>query len=813
MTTYSRARLVAVSFCNFLLFLQFTCRATVAASTERSKNSPGCPTADENAPQALKIAVLLPMPNRQALFDPSWNEGDKVLPSLFLAMDQINNRTELLPCHRLELVPVDGGCDIASTTAVGTAMGLLDRDERRVVGIVGAGCSSSSIQVGHVVNQPQIQLVHIHGGGTPLLSDRNTYINSLGILGSTQSFVRLSVELMKKNEWHNIAILFESGRVYYRSTKDAFLEELKNIEYNVNVQFESPVYSTFYPLDGVRISLSRIIFLFTALNHTQRILCLAYKLGLFHPAYQWVIISHRLYDIANKDSTENITFTYDRKEYSCSPAAIANMVMHGTFLINYQLSLNDSLTDLERPRLANTTFAEFLKLYDERAMMNNVSSTIWAYYFYDAVWAWARVLDRMMKKFGSEIYDDFQYGNQTIANLTLEEFYASDFKFEGMSGSISFNKNSGFYDRTFNLYQVVNGNEVHVSYSNGSTITAVNGVTPIVVSDIVRADTSVNLVLIVFFEILQLFLLIVIAILHILTVRYREEKSVKASSPKLTHFAFAGAYFFLIGLIMFLFLRVRMNAAEVSGPICHTVWVWLFPISLTLILGMVALRTWRLYRIFTHYLNPGKLLSNKALITMLIVLLSIDIIIAVVWTAIDRRELRITTDTIQIDRASELVVIRECRSRYDRVWLSIALSYKLSLLVVMVFLTLLTRRIPNKTFATTTLRVFSYTFSVVFVIGLVLYFFFLFFASARFRLNPNISTSILHTTGIVLTFLCILCIFGPPLIPVIHGMDCTKSLLKQFTKICGKERKRKPSVYDQDSEEPRVRKTSADALL
>ena len=249
------------------------CRLTFVSSVN---NYDMCPQSDNFV--TLKLLVSLPFPNSKfPLFNPSWNEGDRILPALYLARDQINNRTDLLPCHQLELVPVDGGCDIASTTVVSTAIGLFSKDGSRIVGMIGPGCSASSLLSGHVLNQPEIEIVHIHGGGSPLLSNRSTYTNSLGILGSTQFYMDHSVTLLKRNGWHNIAILFENGCVYCRSAKEDFVQTLNDdVDYNVTIRFESTVYSTFYPLDGVRDSLSRIIFLFTELYYTVRILCLAY---------------------------------------------------------------------------------------------------------------------------------------------------------------------------------------------------------------------------------------------------------------------------------------------------------------------------------------------------------------------------------------------------------------------------------------------------------------------------------------------------------------------------------------------------------
>lgn len=85
-------------------------------------------------------------------------------------------------------------------------------------------------------------------------------------------------------------------------------------------------------------------------------------------------------------------------------------------------------------------------------------------------------------------------------------------------------------------------------------------------------------------------------------------------------------------------------------------------------------------------------------------------------------------------------------------------------LVVMVVLSLLTRRIPNKNFATSSLRIFSYTFSMVFGSGLFFYYFFVFYS-----FNPDVDFSILCITMNTLIVLYIVCVFIPPLVPVIRA--------------------------------------------
>ena len=763
-------------------------------------------TTETQAKQTINLLTMLPFPNPDPRFDPSWNEGDKVLPALYLARDQINNMTDLLPRHKLELISLDGGCDIAATTAVSTAMGLSSGESKTsVVGMVGPGCSSSAVQTGYVINQPAIELVQIHGGGSPLLADRNEYTNSLGILGSTQSFVNLSLALMRKTGWQNIAILFESNRIYYRSTKEAFVASLSS---NTSVLFASPVYTSFYPLDGVRSSLARIVFVFTSSSHSTRIMCLAYHRRMIYPAYQWVIISKRLSDFVGETASlsDNITFSYDRQIYRCSLKEILSVALQGTFLLNYQLITATSYTR----KVTNTTFDEFLDLYEQRAIESNVSTTYWSYYFYDAVWAWARVLHRMAVK-NNEIFSNFQYGNKTLVSKILAEFYAHDFEFEGMSGLISFNSSTGFYDRPSDLYQIFNKIEKHVAYNNGTSIVKLQPFK--VVPDLVRTlKGSLSIALVVTFGIVQFVELFAVVFLHVITVVYRNEKSVRASSPKLSHFAFVGTYILLFGLSLNIFIEIRTHSNIISGIVCQAIWGWIFPIGFTLTIGTVTVRTWRLYRIFAHYLDPGKFISNAALIVMLVILLCIDLTIAVVWTTVDPLMLVVMEESVQVGPSSELVLDRTCSSQYGwqgyASWLVIVMSIRIALLLVMVVLSVLTRHIPNKSFTTTSLRVFCYVFSVVFFMGFMLFYLFVYL-----NLNLNFEYAVLHIMLNTLIVLYMACVFIPPLSPVIHKK--IQNFRENSVWLTSSRSNTKTDSLDEKHDicEPRVRKTSTDKLL
>ena len=151
---------------------------------------------------------------------------------------------------------------------------------------------------------------------------------------------------------------------------------------------------------------------------------------------------------------------------------------------------------------------------------------------------------------------------------------------------------------------------------------------------------------------------------------------------------------------------------------------------------------------------------------MLVAMISVDLVIAVVWTAVDPQKLMMVNRTEEIGSARGLVINRICRSqRQESAWLVVVMSYKVAQLIALVSLTLLTRHIPNKTFTNTPLRVLSYTFSAVFAIGFALYYCFLYFRRSS---HANIKYTVLYFTLDTLMLLFILLVFVPPLTLIIR---------------------------------------------
>ena len=353
-----------------------------------------------------------------------------------------------------------------------------------------------------------------------------------------------------------------------------------------------------------------------------------------------------------------------------------------------------------------------------------------------------------------------------MGESTLKEFYS--ITFEGMSGKITFSPSSGFVDRSVNLYQIVGGYERYVAYTN-KTSNIVFLQDFVSIPDKVRVVNLPHISIVCLFLITHFLELLIVISLHILTFIYRNTKQVKASSHKLLQPAFFGAYLFLFSMICYtLFFTHELNPTF-GNLICNIVWIWLLSISFTMAKGIIALRAWRLYRIFTHYMNPGKFISNTALLIILLFLVLVDVILAIIRTFVDRMEFKFVEFTPKSGQSEFIHVDQSCVSSQPVMWIFVY-GYKVSLLFAMIILSILTHRIPNQMFSTSLLRVSSYIYSLVFVIGLTLYYLYVFLLDRR----SNIDFYIFSVTTSVLSITLVLLVAAQPLLSII------KSKLKSF---------------------------------
>lgn len=706
----------------------------------------------------LYLLTLLPYPDANGTLQPSWDEGPNISPAVELAVELINSNASILPEYELKLIHDDSGCEIVSRTYVSFVRGVMS-ERSRPVGIIGPGCSTASVRTSPLNGRDEIALINVHLSGTPLLSNRTKYPNSFGPLGSTNVYVRATLALLRENNWKRIAALFDESRTFFASTFKALEKEIQETE--SEIAFSSAIYETNFPLKPIRDGLIRIITVFAGPEFTRKIMCLAFHEDMLFPAYQWILFGREILEFTENGDTE---FYYEGERYHCSEEIMLTTVLKGHLLVNYNLRQCNGTATTE----SGLSYDKYLQLYQEKVDLYNrlnksdvhVTVNIFATLAFDGVWALALALNNS----GLNL-SDYRHGKPDMTAVLRQHMY--QLEFEGVSGPMKFDRDTGFVFRSANIFQVANASEILVAYVGEADVFR-NISSALFISDSFNnTTTTVKTPIAAIFSLVTLTLFVLIFAAHVATMVYRSYHSLKASSVRLNHLIYFGCYIFICGTLLYeIYKAVPQISDKAAGSICHSLWAWLFPISCTLIFGTITARTWRLYQIFINYLDPRPV-SNLMLSMFVFTLLFFDVVIGSVWTAIDPLYVKVERNSIPSEDGFVTVLERVCTGAdYYFYWFGIVLGYKACLLIGMTALSLMTRSIRSKDYTTKSLRVLVYLLGIVCTLGLLLYWILL-FQSVDINIDYTVLCVVLNTV----IFLCFCLVFVSPLIPLLEKKD------------------------------------------
>lgn len=189
-------------------------------------------------------------------------------------------------------------------------------------------------------------------------------------------------------------------------------------------------------------------------------------------------------------------------------------------------------------------------------------------------------------------------------------------------------------------------------------------------------------------------------------------------------------------------------------------------IGLSLLLGTVCLKTWRIYHIFlTSGPQLYKQYIHKDYFLALIVLLQppVDILICMLWVVIDPFTSE-ETKVFQYEQDAPVIVHQKvCHSKQTPYWLAILGGHKVLIMLLSLFFAILARKVHWKQFQTKNVTILVYLLSITCGLGVPLY-----FTTYILELNINIPYSLLCTTLAMLLYLCLTLLFLPPLYPLLR---------------------------------------------
>ena len=136
----------------------------------------------------------------------AFDDGHDIAPAAYLAVEQINNRSDLLTDYHVELLHLDGGCDVTERTVVG--INNLACSCKPIVGIVGPSCGTSALPVGEFTGRDQFSMATIHYGERNILGSRKIFPFAFGILGANIINIQAFTDLILWNNWTRIVLLY-----------------------------------------------------------------------------------------------------------------------------------------------------------------------------------------------------------------------------------------------------------------------------------------------------------------------------------------------------------------------------------------------------------------------------------------------------------------------------------------------------------------------------------------------------------------------------------------------------------------------------
>ena len=700
---------------NTVLLLLLVAALSSVTRTNRSQN--------ELTNNALYFVVMLPFPDpdpASSSGQPSLTDGPDIYPAAELAVDHINNQSGLLEGHTLKVLQSNGGCDISTTTVLGFVKDIVhaNKPHRRVAGVIGPGCSDSALNLAPLLAHNRSSSINIHIAGSPRLT---RYPYTLGMLSSTRVYADAMVALMRRNEWRRIFVLYEESRPFFSASFSAFRDKIKNEFPRGEFGFKSSqLFSgTYLPLNDVEESRCRIIFVMASPGLTNMLMCYALHLGsMSYPTYQWVFLDRILSDF------REVSFSFNQKDYTCSREELVDMTLNKAILLHYRLThLRNTTTSFGR------TYSQYFEEYKERANAQNVTTSIYGAPIYDAVWSLALALNNSinpLQDLGFSL-SDYHLDHSQRNNMTeviLNQLY--DHSFAGISGNITFDNETGFVDsRGIDIFQNIDGETITVAYySNDNGLEIINEGVEFVRSDFDMRRTLVHPVAAALLILAEGILLAVILATHILTVAFRAHRSIRASSLRLTNIIYVGCYMLFGALAVYQIITVFASSELLFSISCNA-FVWCWSISYTLMFGAICVRNWRVYRIFKHFTNPGKYLSDNALTVFVLFLLLLDVALCGGWSGSDP-QVRKVSETFQYKESDVPFIQTEatCTSKHYFPWLASILAYKSALLLCVVLLAAMTGRVHHglKDFSTRRFAVLSYISVLVAGIGLPLYY-------------------------------------------------------------------------------------------
>uniref|UniRef100_A0A1I7ZV87 G_PROTEIN_RECEP_F3_4 domain-containing protein n=1 Tax=Steinernema glaseri TaxID=37863 RepID=A0A1I7ZV87_9BILA len=622
-----------------------------------------------------------------------WPGGQACLPAVQMALDDINQNEEVLAGYRLVLHHYNSKCQPG--LAAQQMYELLYKKPVKLMLL--AGCSPVTTVVAEAA--PVWNLVVLsYGASSPALSNRYRFPTLFRTHPSANMQNPTRIKLFEKFRWRRITILQSVEEVFVSTARD--LEEQCR-DRGIRVERQS-----FYgdPTDAVKALVrqdARIIVGLFYVTEARRVLCQAYKHGLYGRKYVWFFIGWYAdtWYIPPKDEMINCTEKQmeEAAEYHFTTESIMlsrdkNPAISGMTGLQFQ----SRLTDMIDTDPANTGgFPE-------------------APLAYDAVWALALAFNCTMSALPENSrLEEFAYNDTVIANQLFE--CVKNTQFKGVSGQVMFSDSGDRIART-QIEQMQNGKYVVLGYYDTTSQRLdwvdkelfFGGKGPPPDATIIKESVlTVSRHLYIGVFVLVVICLFMAVAAFAFNAYYLGRSIVRESQPQCNNVLVVGCALCSLSLVL-----MGLPAEGVTFPrqsfslLCHSR-ISILMIGFTFAYGSMFAKVWIVHRMGANenhelaaYQKDEPIAACKFYI-VIACLFVVDVVIILAWIIFDplrREEQRFhLQDPSDVDDDVMLLPILElCQSKHQEVWIGLILGEKCLLLVFGLFLAYESRKFKMK---------------------------------------------------------------------------------------------------------------------
>uniref|UniRef100_A0A665U9M2 Gamma-aminobutyric acid type B receptor subunit 1 n=1 Tax=Echeneis naucrates TaxID=173247 RepID=A0A665U9M2_ECHNA len=650
--------------------------------TDMTQHSRCCNVLPHTEETKLYIGALFPMSG-------GWPGGQACMPSAQMALDLVNNRSDILPDYELELIHFDSMCDPGEATKL--LYDLLYTEPIKIV--LMPGCSGVSTLVGEAARMWNL-IVLSYGSSSPALSNRQRFPTFFRTHPSATLHNPTRVQLFQKWKWTRIATIQQTTEVF-TSTLDDLEQRVKEAGIEISVR-QSFLTDPAVAVKNLKRQDARIIVGLFYETEARKVFCEVFKEKLYGKKYVWFLIGW-----------------YADNWFKIKDPAINCTVENMTEAVEGHVTTEIVMLNPETVRgVSNMTSQEFLAALMSRLGGKNPEETGGfqeAPLAYDAVWALALALNKTvapLKAKGRRL-EDFNYNNHDITAEIYRALNTSSF--EGVSGHVVFDAQGSRMAMTL-IEQLQGGSYKKIGYYDSSQknlswfgndvwIGAGPPADRTVVIEEFRFLSQKLFAAVSVFAGLGILLGIVCLTFNIYNgnVRY-----IQNSQPYLNNMTAVGCMMALAAVFPLGIDGHHVHRSQF--PVVCQFRLWLLGLGFSLAYGSMFTKIWWVHTLFTkkdekkekkkQHLEPWKLYATVG------VLLAIDFLSLMIWQIVDPLHITVEKFTKEAPKEDLDVLIQplleHCSSEKMNTWLGVVYGYKGLLLLLGIFLAYETKSVSTE---------------------------------------------------------------------------------------------------------------------